>query len=187
MSEAPEVPEAKNPFERRVAMTVAVIVVCMAVFANRNDNAKTQAILANTRASDAWAHYQAKSVKEHAYDIQGRVLAAAGGEQTAAVRADFAREVERYRGEKETLRGQAEALEQGVERSLAINERCELAVLVLQLAAVMCSLAILAHWRLCWFVGIALGLAGVIVGGSSFALRGEPPPAHAEAAHAAAG
>ena len=171
MSEAIEVPEAKNPFERRVALTVAVIVMFMALLANRNDSAKTQAILANTRASDVWAHYQAQSVKAHSYEIQGRTLAVMAPGSGDAVRAEFASEVARYGREKESLRADAEGLERSVERSLAINERCEQGVLVLQLAAVFCSLAILAHWRLFWFLGIALGVAGVAVGGSSFVIR----------------
>ena len=183
MPEAPEVPEAKDPFERRVALTVAVIVVFMAVFANRNDNAKTEAIISTTHAANHWAHYQSKSVKEHAYEIERRVLDATPSEATRGVSGEFAAEVERYGREKREIKDKAEALEVSIAHQLAVNNRCDEAVLVLQLAAVMCSLAILAHWRMLWFLGIALGVGGVAIGGSSFAIQpGTPATAPATAA-----
>ncbi len=179
MPDAPEVPEAKNPFERRVAVTVAILVVFMALFANRNDNAKTEAILATTRAANQWSYFQAKSVKEHTFDIQRRVLERSGGD--GALAADFAREVQRYGSEKDVIRHEAEALEHNVRRDLAINDRCDQAVLILQLATVLCSLAILVHWRLFWFLGILLGLGGVAVGASSFLIHDESLSATASA------
>ncbi len=45
MAEAPEIPEAKDPFEKRVAVTIAVLAVVLAVVGNKGDNAKTDAII----------------------------------------------------------------------------------------------------------------------------------------------
>lgn len=45
MPEAPEIPEAKDPFEKQVAISIAALAVALSVIGNKGDNAKTDAII----------------------------------------------------------------------------------------------------------------------------------------------
>ena len=54
MAEAPEIPEAKNPFERMVAVSIATMAVCLSVINIHGDNAKTDAIIKTNEASNKW-------------------------------------------------------------------------------------------------------------------------------------
>ena len=45
MPDAPEIPEAKDRFEKTVAITIAVVAVILSWMSNRGDDAKTSAII----------------------------------------------------------------------------------------------------------------------------------------------
>ena len=57
MPDAPEIPEAKDPFDKRVALTIAIIAICLSFVSNLGDNAKTSAILKTSEASDQWNYF----------------------------------------------------------------------------------------------------------------------------------
>ena len=63
MPDAPEIPAAKDPFEKRAALTIAIIAICLSFVSNLGDNAKTSSILKTSEASDQWSYFQAKSTK----------------------------------------------------------------------------------------------------------------------------
>lgn len=196
MVEQAEIPEAEDPFGRRVAVTIAILAVLMALIANRGDDAKTEALLKTTEAANRWAYYQAKSIKEHAYDIQGQVLAIAPAspDATATARTDligrYAGQIERYKREKADIEAQARAMEAEARVALEVNNRCDQGVLFMQIAIVVCSVAILAQFALLWWGGMGVGIIGIIIGATSLWITadgaGPPPPAEAAAASAPA-
>src|SRR5438132_7485713 len=66
---------AQNPFDRRVAMTMAIVAAVLAgvtLLSHREHNAtllhQMQANIENTDAADQWAFYQAKKSREHMYE-----------------------------------------------------------------------------------------------------------------------
>ena len=63
MAEAPEIPEANDPFEKRAAVTIAILAVVLAVVGNKGDNAKTDAIIKTNEATNQWSYFQAKGIK----------------------------------------------------------------------------------------------------------------------------
>jgi hypothetical protein len=174
MSEAVELPEAKDPYERRVAITIAAIAVGLALISVMGSNAKTEGLLAATRASNQWAYFQAKSIKEHNVGAQRELLGMLTGVDEAK-RAEKIKshtaQLAAYEKEKEAIKVKAEKLEEEVERNTRIDERCDLAELLLQVAIVLGSVAILVHWKLFWFLAIALGASGAGAGITAFLMR----------------
>lgn len=172
MAEAPEIPEAKDPFERRVALSIAILAVVLAVISMVGDNAKLAGLLASTRAANGWAYYQSKSIKEHTYALQKEALetlADVGDEERRArLIEQYGREVARYKKEKDEIRAQAEAHEKEVEAQGLVNDRCDLAGLQLQIAIVLGSVAILVSWRAFWYASLVLGLTGALTAASAF-------------------
>ena len=174
MPETPEIPEATDPFEKRVAISIAILAIVLSFVGNLCDNAKTDAIIKTNEASNKWGHFQAKSIKGQLAGMQGELLAALGGATPDEARAkEVARlhsETARYETEKAGIGKEAEDLQKQATHDSAINDRCDLASLMLQIAVVICSVAILSRWHAFWFAGLALGLAGSIAGATAFFL-----------------
>src|SRR2546422_8847394 len=105
-------------FTRRVALTTAIYAVILAIASLGGSNSTKDMMLAQQQAANLWAHYQAKSVREH--QSRGErlrlelELAERGPTMNAQVREKFqsrlgelAAEEDRYRSEKEELQEKA--------------------------------------------------------------------------------
>jgi hypothetical protein len=176
MSEAPEIPETSDAFGKKVAITIAIFAVALTFIGSKGDNAKTDAILKTNEAANQWGYYQAKSLKQNLAETEARLLTLLhppGDTDTAAREAAVARAaatVKRYDEEKQDVKKEAEALVAAAAHNSKINDRCDHAALPLQLGVVICSVGILSRWRLFWFIGIALGLLGIAIGATAFAM-----------------
>jgi len=169
MPEAPEIPEAKDPFEKRAAVTVAIIAVILAVIGNRSESAKTEAIIKTNEASNKWAYFQAKGIKGSIASAQQDLLISLSPSQKAAEGIEknaehLKGEAERYKTEQEGIKEDAEKLEKGAASELKIAERCEKALLALQIAIVLASISILARSHCFWIASVIVGLIGLGVG-----------------------
>jgi hypothetical protein len=172
MPDAPGVPAAKDPFEKRAALTIAIIAICSSFVTNLGDNAKTASILKTSKASDQWNYFQAKSTKALLAAMHGDMIMRLSSEE----RSDDARnravqlgkDAQRYDVEKDDIKKQAEALEAQTAHFSAINDRCDQAVLLLQIAVVVCSVSILAQSHKFWGMGMLLGAAGIVVGATAY-------------------
>jgi hypothetical protein len=60
--------EAKEPFDKRVAATMAIIAATLAVVSVSGQIMTTHELLAQAKASDRWAQYQAKSIRRFSAD-----------------------------------------------------------------------------------------------------------------------
>ena len=172
MPDAPEIPEAKDPFEKRAALTIAIIAICLSFVSNLGDNAKTSAILKTNEASDQWGYFQAKSTKAQLSAMHGDLIMRLSSDE----RSDDARnqairlgqEARRYDVEKGEIKAKAEKLAAEAAHMSAINDRCDQAALLLQIAVVVCSVSILAQSHKFWWLGMFLGIAGIGVGATAY-------------------
>ncbi len=175
MADAPEIPEAKDPFERRVAVCIAVLAALLAFVSMRGDNAKTDAGLRTTEASNQWSFFQAKAIREHTLNIEINLLdaispSALNVDVAATLKAKAGEEIGRYKTERDEIKTKAEALSKDAGTFSAINDRCDLGALFMQIAIVILSAAILSRMNLMFYTGAALGAAGAITGLSSLLL-----------------
>jgi hypothetical protein len=174
MAESPEIPEAKDPFEKRVALTIAILAICLSLTGNRGDNAKTDAIIKTNEAANQWGYFQAKSIKGQMAAMHGDLLnRLAGGDAVEAAKKQTARlqgEGERYDKEKSEIKEKAEELQKDARHLLAVNDRCDLAALLLQIAVIVCSVAILARAHKFWLAGMILGAVGIVASVTAFVM-----------------
>ena len=172
MPDAPEIPEAKDPFDKRVALTIAILAICLSFVANTGDNAKTSAILKTSHASDQWSYFQAKSTKAILTAMHGDLLSRlspderSGDARTQAI--NLGQEARRYDAEKAEIQKSAEKLVAEATRFSEVNDRCDQGSLLLQIAVVVCSVSILAHSHKFWWLGIVLGVAGIGVSATAY-------------------
>jgi hypothetical protein len=165
---AEHVGQAASPRELRLsAMTAAVLAVCAALASLLSGHAANQAILSQTRASDHWAHFQAKSTKGHLYEVGRQMLEAlgsaaptAGTDRLKQVMADFQNQTKKYDAEKEELQKQAQELESESAHELHKHHDFALAVASFQVGVVLSSISILVRYRALFLLSILAGLVG---------------------------
>jgi hypothetical protein len=97
-----------------VSLTMAVLAVCVAVVSLLGHRAHTEEVVLQAKASDQWAYYQAKSIREHE-DVLFTELAGVvtSNDATAAAKVcqKFEQEAERYKHDKDEIKGEADKLE----------------------------------------------------------------------------
>ncbi|PZR56705.1 MAG: hypothetical protein DLM50_07690 [Candidatus Meridianibacter frigidus] len=161
--------------QTRENRTVAVLAALFAVLAalatmiahSRSTTAlieKNEAILAQSRASDAYNYYESKRIKYHLYSALGD--AGVGGANT---RTKFAGVAKSENAAAQPVLSNARQLEQRAEgyeassaRALSAFETVEIAVTLLEIAIVFVSISALAsNQMLLWTAG-GLAVAGVV-------------------------
>ena len=182
---------SEERFNRGAAMLIAFMAAVLAVGGLGGGNATDDMIISNIRASDTWAFYQAKNVRQTMYEIEVAELetrrAGATGAARAAIEArlaDYRATVARYddepdpdapadplRGEgKKQLMAQAQAFEAARDVAAAKDDNFDLAEVALQLALVLGSVAILAGNRAVLTVSGLLGALGALLTLNGFVL-----------------
>ena len=163
MADAPELPEAKDPFEKRVAISIAIFAVALSYISMKGDNAKTDAIINTNESSNQYAFYQAKSLKEHMAENEADTLKYLATSPEAARRRDeLLAEATRYKKEKEDIKKAAENYRAAANKGGDMNDRCDFAGLFLQIAIVIASVAILSRQHLLWFASLGLAAFGAV-------------------------
>lgn len=176
MAETPEIPEAKDPFERRVALSIALLAAILTIFNVTGDDARLQAQLAATTGADQWTYYQAKKINEHTSLLEKDVVASLKDTVVDATRREdllkrVDADLERYKGEQEKSNETAKKAEEARDHFVEVNDRCDRAGMILQIAIVLSSVAILVHWPILWYVGLLVGAFGAVTGASAFWLH----------------
>ena len=163
---------SEERFNRGAAMLIAFMAAVLAVGGLGGGNATDDMIISNIRASDTWAFYQAKNVRQTMYEIEVAELESRAPADAARI-ADYKATIARYddepdpaapddplRGEgKKQLMAQAQAFEAARDVAAAKDDNFDFAEVALQLALVLGSVAILAGNRA---VLILSGLVGAI-------------------------
>ena len=159
---------AGDSFMIKVSATIAVLAVVAAVIASLETietgdaiSEKNEAVLKQAQASDQWAYYQAKSIKQNLYS-----LAADSG---AGRVDDYAKQAARYEQQTRDIQKKAEDLEHERDEKLAASGKHEekhhgltLAATLVHIGIAVATVAIITKGqRWPWYAAIALGVAGV--------------------------
>lgn len=113
MPDAPDLPEAKDSFERSIAISIAIMAVILSFISTKGDNAKTDAILKTNEASNQWAYFQSKSIKQTLRELESDMIpltATTMPANAAKKLAELKNEMERYGKEKGDIKTMAESL-----------------------------------------------------------------------------
>jgi hypothetical protein len=152
------------------AITAAVLAVMAAMASLLSGHAVNQAILMQTKATDQWAYYQAKSTKQQLYEVGGKLIEAlAPGPASAAGAGDarstrlkqFQEERDRYDHEKEDIKKEAEHLEAESRHEFHKHHQFALGIASFQVGIVLASVSILVRIRAIYYLSILAGLAGL--------------------------
>jgi len=185
--------EAATRFRNRAALLIAFLAAVLAIGGLGGGNATDAMIATNIHASDTWAFYQAKNVRQTLYRVAAdeieASLAAGGlsGPARASAEArlkDYRAKIAQYDSEpdkaasgdptkgegKKQLTARAKAYEAERDIANAQDGNFDLAEVLLQLALVLGSVAILAINRWILLTSAALGIAGSLLTLNGFLL-----------------
>jgi hypothetical protein len=174
MEQADHTKEAASE-NRKIALLIAVIALCLALSETLGKGAQTESISKNVEASNFWAFFQAKSIRRTVVQTaaeQSKLGLGVAGDDAAKAAAqkqidDWQKTAARYRSEPETGEGTEQLAERAKhaeeERDLAEAKyhHFELASAAFQIGIVLASATIITGMVvLAWISGI-LALAGI--------------------------
>jgi shikimate kinase len=185
--------EAEDKFRDRAAMLIAIMAMLLAVGSLGGGNVAEDMIHNNIKASDTWAFFQAKNVRQTQYRLAADELETqlanpglspevrtALQEKVNAYRAtvtryddepDPAAPTDSLRGEgKKQLSMRARRYESLRERAGAQDSNFDYSEVAFQLAIVLGSVAILALSRKVLYISIGLGVIGALLMVNGFTL-----------------
>ncbi|MGZ3362083.1 MAG: DUF4337 domain-containing protein [Xanthobacteraceae bacterium] len=176
MEQAEHTKEAAGE-NRKIALLIAVIALCLALSETLGKGAQTEAISKNVEASNLWAFFQAKSIRRTVVQTaseQSKLSLSLVGDDAAKAALqkqidDWQKTAARYRSEPETGEGTEQlshrAKEAEEERDLATAKyhHFELASAAFQIGIVLASATIITGIiALAWISGL-LTLAGIAI------------------------
>jgi uncharacterized protein HemX len=160
---------------KKIALLIAVIALCLALSETLGKGAQTESISKNVESSNLWAFFQAKSIRRTTVQTQADqaklTLRLATDEATRAALQkqidDWQKTAARYRSEPETGEGQdqlaarAKHAEHARDLAMAKYHHFEMASAAFQIAIVLASATIITGIiALAWISGL-LAFAGV--------------------------
>ncbi|MBI3606972.1 MAG: DUF4337 domain-containing protein [Nitrospirae bacterium] len=176
----------ERSFTRRVAVATAVFSVAMAICSLGGNNATKELLLAQQQSSDLWAFYQSKVIREHEYRIQklraeadlvdrGAKMSPEAREKLEAVLQKFTDEEKRYNAEKGDIEKEAKHKEELRDLNRRKDPYFDYAEVLLQIAVVMSSVAILSSSRPIFFFALTLAILGTFLMMNGYTLLVEIP------------
>jgi Domain of unknown function (DUF4337) len=155
---------------KALSLSTAIIAVFAAVASlqsgsNSNEAIleKSEAMLAQAKASDQWAYYQAKSVKAAIATGQATII-----DGKPEVQVKLQAEAKRYRDEADEIKRDAEKHEERVAEAdresahfMRVHETFARSVTLLQIAIALSAIAALVRMKVMWYVGLATSGAGL--------------------------
>ncbi len=173
--------EKKEPWLNWLAFSTVILAAAATFSTFKGGGFSTRSVLRQSQASNKWAHYQSKSIKGNLYEIEQEHLVrelksletGKPGPHVEEVRSLLEAtkaKVAKYDKEKAEIMKEAEALEK--EREDATNHGAPfgMATIYLQIGIILSSIAALMKKQPVYWVGLALGIVGLVYFANGFFL-----------------
>ncbi len=165
--------EKKDPWLNYLALSTVVLAVCATLATFKGGGFSTRSVMSQTQASDQWAFYQAKSIKGYIYEMQkdkleleikalGPRVSPEVAEEYRKKIEDYGKKVAKYEGDKADIKNDAEKFEKIRNDAQKHGQAFGIAVIFLQIAILLSSIAALIKKKLIWVLGMAVGVIGIV-------------------------
>ena len=165
--------EPKEKWLNYLALTTVILAVCATLSTFKGAGYSTRAVLSQSQATNQWAYYQAKGIKGYLYEIQKEALelefkkdkirGAKTLQEEYEKKIDlYAQKIKKYEGEKAEISKEAKRLETLRDDAQKHSGIFGLAVIFLQIAILLSSIAALMKKKVVWVIGMGAGAVGVV-------------------------
>lgn len=191
---------ADEKFRSTTALAIAIMAMFLAITSVGGNNAAEDMMINNIQASNAWAFYQAKTLRQAAYTLSAYALEAQSKlhqhSASPEVTRDLQREIEKYRataaryedepdatdpgnaikGEgKKQLLARARDLEAKRDKAMRQDSNFDYSEALFQIAILLASVSILSSSRPLMKLSIGLGMIALVLMVNGFFLLFELP------------
>jgi hypothetical protein len=181
--------KSRNSFGKKVALFTAIYAVILAICALGGNNSMKEMLLAQQEASNQWAYYQAKNIREYLNKIEKDRLETQiverGNTMKPAALKHYKAEIQKVSSEEARLSKDKQAIlveakKQEHERDVnrAKDPYFDFGEALLQIAIVMSSVAIIAGSRPVFFFSIGAAVLGSLITLNGFLLLFRVPFLH---------
>lgn len=160
--------EAREPFDKVVAASMAVIAALLAVVSVLGQHFVTEELLMQAKASDEWSYYQAKDIRRFTAEATRDML----GElkQGSAAGVHYDQQAAKYKSDTGEIQDKARDYEHESERAGRKASRFHFGEIFLEIAIVFASLAILTKAKLLYVMGVSSATVGLVIGVTAYLL-----------------
>ena len=173
--------EKKQPWLNYLALTTIVLAVCATMATFKGGGFSTRSVLSQTQASDQWAFFQSKSIKGYLYEMQkdqlemqmktqGAALSPALSDDYRSKMQGYAAKIAKYESEKAKIQVDAKRLEAVRDDAQRHGQAFGVAVIFLQIAILLSSIAALLKKKYVWVLGVLIGGYGILQFANGFFL-----------------
>jgi hypothetical protein len=164
--------EKKELWLNFLALATVLLAVCATLSTFKVGGFSTRAVLAQSKASDQWAYYQSKSIKGYIYEIQRDKLELELKEKRQkplpAVIEDYEKKINMYTDKIKKYEDEKARIEKEARHEESIRDDAQehsqmfgMAVIFLQIAILLSSIAALLKKKPVWVIGLVSGAVGI--------------------------
>jgi uncharacterized membrane protein YoaK (UPF0700 family) len=157
--------EQREAWTKYVSLTVVIIAVIAAIAAQWGGKYSSRTQMSQAQASDQWAFYQAKSIKQHLDELTLAQLSRSGstnhGASTRMI-AKLSDNLARYEKEKDEIKAKADRLESIRDDANRRSGKMALAISYFTVAIATASICMVTKKKPLWFVAMILSLVAIV-------------------------
>ncbi len=173
--------DKKEPWLNYLALTTVILAVCATLSTFKGGGYSTRSVMSQTQASDQWAYFQSKSIKSYLYEMQkdkmelelkagsGKISRDAAEEYSKRID-DYGKKIAKYDKEKTDIQAEAKRFESVRNDAQKHSQIFGIAVIYLQIAILLSSIAALIKKKMLWLLGVIVGCVGVVYFANGFFL-----------------
>lgn len=165
--------DKKEPWLNYLALATVILAVCATLATFKGGGYSTRSVLAQSQASDQWSYFQAKGIKGYLYELQRDKLElevkSLRPTASRSVLAEYEKKIDaysqkikKYDEEKAGIEQEARAKEATRDEAQKHSQAFGMAVIFLQIAILLSSIAALMKIRYVWIIGLVTGAFGII-------------------------
>ena len=173
--------EKKEVWLSYLALTTVILAVCATLSTFKGGGYSTRAVMSQSQASDEWSFFQAKSIKLYLNQMQMESLSLKMLDSSKSISkesankyqekiADYKKKIEKYELEKIEIQEKAKQLESVRDESQKHSQAFGMAIIFLQIAILLSSIAGLLKKKTVWYAGMATGVVGIFYFANGFFL-----------------
>ena len=155
-----DIEKVKEPFDKKVAATMAILAAALAVVSVLGQIEITDELLKQQKASDQWAYYQAKSIRRYQSEVTRDIFA---GMKLSDQSKQYQKNADKYKKDDEEITKEAQGFEMESRTHGGQALGFHFGEVFLEFSIVLSSLAILTKRKTFWYVSILSGIFGAVV------------------------
>ena len=172
--------QSKEKWLSWLALTTVVLAVAATLSTFRGGSYSTKSVLNEIKASNQWNYFQAKKIRGYLFDLQKETVEnelkfrppsspEAEAEMKKGIEA-YAKKITKWNADRDEIEARAKGYEKARDDALRHSQAFGMAVIFLQMAILLSSIAALMKRKPLWIVGLGLGVLGLVYFADGFLL-----------------